>query len=152
MNFCFSSFFGGFSRPFAVKKCSSVLFLFIKGIRDFIHLSRYRSFSILIVSRFIASSVIKNDRQNLSFVFLMYFGLHFLRPCVFLLRIPSILEIHVTIKRTVQRRQDFAIIKRSMSESLFSSPIVRELQRAIRRTCGKIQNNQSAIRWRVPGT
>jgi hypothetical protein len=97
-------------------------------------------------SRFIASSVIKKERQNLSFVLLIYSGLHFLRPWVFFLRTPRILEIVVTRKRTVQICSDFVIMKRSISELFEYSPIARELQRATNKILGNNEKIQSAIR------
>jgi hypothetical protein len=90
----------------------------------------------------------KKERQNLSFVFLIYSGVHLISPCVFCLRTPRRLVIRVDRKRTVQSFPDLVIIKRSMSEFSVDSPIARELQRATRSTDGSFHKNHKAILWR----
>jgi len=133
---------------FSPKNRSRVLLLFTKGIKFWSHVSKYISFSIRIGARSIASSVIKKERQNLFFVFLIYSGVHFVRPWVFHLLIPKILEITVVRKRTVQICSDFAMIKRSISEFSEYPPMDRELQSATRRILGNNENIQRAIWWR----
>jgi hypothetical protein len=92
--------------------------------------------------------VIKNERQNLFFVFLIYFGDHFVRPCVFFLRTPNSVVISVTKKRTIHISPERATINRSMSEFSSASHIARELQIAMRRTLGNNQHIQRANLWR----
>ncbi len=69
------------STQFASIKRSYVLFLLISGINVYIHRSKYGSFGCKRISpKPRCSSVIKNERQNLSFVLLMYPRLHFVSP------------------------------------------------------------------------
>ncbi len=138
------SFFA-FLIPFAAQNRSRVFSLFTRGTKVLIHISRYTSFSILIGSRFIESSVTKNERQNLSFALLIYSGLHLVRLCVLCLRTPRMLEIMVTMNRTVQSCHLFVTIKRSISEFFPCRLNARELHRAMRRIFGNNEKSHNAI-------
>ncbi len=135
------------STQFASIKRSYVAFLLTSGIRVYIHRSRYGSFGCKrISSKSICSSVIKNERQNLSLVLLTYSGVHFWRPWVFRRRTPRSEVRAVARNLPVHKFPFFVIIKRSISEFSLDSLIARELQRAIICIWGKSHKKETVLK------